>query len=67
MGAPLAGVTPIFAVCFWAYDVGTKLVRKACKTNDEDHLGMLQVGAAGAFSAVPTTVRVLLISFLLSN
>ena len=27
MTAPLVGVTPIFAICFWGYDQGQKLVR----------------------------------------
>lgn len=55
MSAPLAGVTPIFAICFWAFEVGQDLVRSTCGVAPEDKLSLLQVGLAGAFSAVPTT------------
>lgn len=52
---PLLGVTPMFAVSFWGYDVGKKLVGTYTnKTPDQFTIG--QISAAGAFSAVPTTL-----------
>ncbi|CAE6452542.1 unnamed protein product [Rhizoctonia solani] len=41
MGPPLAGVTPIFAISFWAYDLGKKIVYS---------------GKWKASSAIPTTL-----------
>jgi hypothetical protein len=58
MSAPLVGITPIFAVCFWAYDLGKTLVRSVFSVPEGTDLSLLQIGLAGAFSAVPTTVRV---------
>ncbi|AET40110.1 carnitine:acyl carnitine antiporter Ecym_5351 [Eremothecium cymbalariae DBVPG len=50
---PLIGVTPIFAVSFWGYDVGKKIV----KLNDTS-AGMTtaQIATAGFISAIPTTL-----------
>lgn len=56
MVAPLMGVTPIFAVCFWAFDLGKKLERQALGLAPDAELTLAQVGYAGAFSAIPTTV-----------
>ena len=39
MSAPLAGVTPIFAVCFWGYDMGQKLQRWAFNIPDSQVRG----------------------------
>lgn len=50
MLTPLAGATPVFAVCFWGYDVGKKLV------GNKGELTIGQVAFAGAFSAIPTTI-----------
>eukprot|EP01098_Paradermamoeba_levis_P007529 TRINITY_DN3116_c0_g1_i1.p1 TRINITY_DN3116_c0_g1~~TRINITY_DN3116_c0_g1_i1.p1 ORF type:complete len:317 (-),score=105.13 TRINITY_DN3116_c0_g1_i1:143-1015(-) len=55
MGAPLTGITPIFAVCFWGYDIGDRLARKICGTDPKEKLSMGQVIFAGGFSAIPTT------------
>ncbi len=57
MSAPLIGITPIFAVCFWAYDVGKKLTRAVFSVPEAQDLSLLQIGIAGGLSAVPTTVR----------
>ena len=57
MSAPLVGITPIFAVCFWAYDVGKNIMRWAGNVPEGKDLSLLQIGIAGALSAVPTTVR----------
>lgn len=57
MSTPLVGVTPIFATCFWGYDLGKKLQVKALGLQSDKELGLGQIALAGAFSAVPTTVR----------
>ncbi|KAH0263134.1 hypothetical protein KCU91_g12940, partial [Aureobasidium melanogenum] len=54
VSAPLVGVTPMFAVSFWGYDLGKKLV-KTFSTVNNDQFSTGQICAAGAFSAVPTT------------
>ncbi|KAK1674186.1 mitochondrial carrier domain-containing protein [Colletotrichum godetiae] len=54
VSAPLVGVTPMFAVSFWAYDVGKTLVRSTSATPDAP-LTIAQVSAAGFFSAIPMT------------
>ena len=48
-------MTPIFAICFWAFELGKDLVRGGFKVPEGTDLSLLQVGLAGAFSAVPTT------------
>ena len=54
---PLAGVTPIFALSFWSYDLGKKIVY-AARSNDQTSpiLTMPELAFAGFFSAVPTTI-----------
>ncbi|WYZ46213.1 hypothetical protein EsH8_IX_000438 [Colletotrichum jinshuiense] len=51
VSAPLVGVTPMFAVSFWGYDVGKSLVR----SSPDAPLSIAQVSAAGFFSAIPMT------------
>ena len=54
--SPLLGVTPMFAVSFWGYDVGKKLVQ-AVRTKPSDMpLSIGEISAAGFFSAIPTTL-----------
>lgn len=55
MSAPLIGVTPIFAICFWGYDVGQRLQRWALGMKPDEKLSMFQIALAGGFSAIPTT------------
>lgn len=55
MSAPLIGVTPIFAICFWGYDVGQKMIKYVQKKRPEEELGMFEIALAGGFSAIPTT------------
>ncbi|KAK9511059.1 hypothetical protein O3M35_005704 [Rhynocoris fuscipes] len=50
MAAPLAGVAPIFAISFFGFGVGKRLVAK----NGQD-LDLPQLFAAGAFSGIFTT------------
>ncbi|QEL59513.1 hypothetical protein SBP28_001564 [Candidozyma auris] len=52
---PLLGVTPMFAVSFWGYDLGKKIVGSYTgKKAEEFTVG--QTSAAGFISAVPTTL-----------
>lgn len=50
MTAPLAGVAPIFALSFFGFGVGKRLIQR----NDEE-LSLPQLFSAGAFSGVFTT------------
>jgi solute carrier family 25 carnitine/acylcarnitine transporter 20/29 len=56
MSAPLIGVTPIFAICFWGYDVGQKIQRWMYNQKPDDPLTLNQIMFAGGFSAIPTTL-----------
>ncbi|GAA5984503.1 hypothetical protein JCM11641_007004 [Rhodosporidiobolus odoratus] len=56
MGAPLAGVTPMFAVSFWGYAMGKKLVYAATPSRSSSILSYSELAAAGFFSAIPTTL-----------
>jgi len=55
MAAPLVGVTPIFAVCFWGYDQGKSIVRYFSNTPSNEPLSLFQISIAGGYSALPTT------------
>lgn len=55
MSAPLAGVTPIFAVNFWAYGLGKRIIAGQRGHGDPNKLSLVDIGFAGAFSALPTT------------
>lgn len=52
---PLIGVTPMFAVSFWGYDLGKRLIQKSGSKQNGDSMTIGQVSAAGFFSAIPTT------------
>lgn len=56
MATPLIFVTPLFATCFWGYDLGLKLARYGSKTPADQPLNMAQISFAGGFSALPATV-----------
>ncbi|KAF9547687.1 carnitine transporter, partial [Lunasporangiospora selenospora] len=56
MATPLVGVTPIFAVSFWAYDMGKKIVYTATPNRTSQDLSIPELAFAGFFSAVPTTL-----------
>ncbi|EHB01072.1 Mitochondrial carnitine/acylcarnitine carrier protein [Heterocephalus glaber] len=51
MAAPIIGVTPMFAVCFFGFGLGKKLQQKS----PEDVLSYPQIFAAGMLSGVFTT------------
>jgi len=52
MAAPLIGVTPMYALCFWGYGIGKKIF---CDADAFDKLKLMQIGMAGATSALFTT------------
>ncbi|KAI5821299.1 mitochondrial carrier domain-containing protein [Pyronema omphalodes] len=56
VSAPLYGVTPMFAVSFWGYDVGKQLVRKFSTVDEKTGFSIAQISAAGFFSAIPMTL-----------
>ncbi|KAL8809932.1 MAG: hypothetical protein Q9223_002778 [Gallowayella weberi] len=57
VSAPLVGVTPMFAVSFWGFDVGKSLVRSfSSSTSPNDPFTIAQISAAGFFSAIPMTL-----------
>ncbi|VVT57501.1 uncharacterized protein SAPINGB_P005727 [Magnusiomyces paraingens] len=56
VAAPLAGVTPMFAISFWGYDLGKRLVSAVwTPAGPNGDLSIGQISAAGFFSAIPTT------------
>ncbi|KAF2108334.1 mitochondrial carrier domain-containing protein [Lophiotrema nucula] len=55
VSAPLVGVTPMFAVSFWGYDVGKQLVSSFSKVENGQY-SVAQISAAGFFSAIPMTL-----------
>ncbi|RUS12861.1 mitochondrial carrier domain-containing protein, partial [Endogone sp. FLAS-F59071] len=56
MSTPLIGVTPIFAVSFWSYDLGKKICYWATPNRESPKLTLAEITFAGFFSAVPTTL-----------
>lgn len=62
VSAPLTAVSPMFAVSFWSYDIGQRMVKSYGQwgiTEEERSrpyaLSMGEICMAGAFSAIPTT------------
>ncbi|KAH6643877.1 mitochondrial carrier domain-containing protein [Boeremia exigua] len=55
VSAPLVGVTPMFAVSFWGYDLGKQLVTSLSKV-ENGQFSVAQISAAGFFSAIPQTL-----------
>ncbi|ODV90220.1 hypothetical protein CANCADRAFT_25309 [Tortispora caseinolytica NRRL Y-17796] len=53
--APLLGVTPMFAISFWGYDLGKQIVTATTPTGPGGSLSIAQISAAGFISAIPTT------------
>ncbi|PWW74094.1 mitochondrial carrier [Tuber magnatum] len=52
VSAPLIGVTPMFAVSFWGFDVGKNIVRRIATVHD-NQMSIAQISFAGFFSAIP--------------
>jgi len=55
MASPLIGITPVFAVCFWGYDVGQRIAKWGMGMDANEKLGLGGIMFAGGFSALPTT------------
>ncbi|KAJ7042395.1 mitochondrial carrier domain-containing protein [Mycena alexandri] len=53
---PLLGVTPIFAISFWAYDASKKLILSSTPNRKSDVLSIPELAVAGFMSAIPTTL-----------
>ncbi|KAF7339769.1 Carnitine/acyl carnitine carrier [Mycena venus] len=53
---PLLGVTPIFAISFWAYGASKQLILATTPNRTSDVLSIPELAAAGFLSAVPTTL-----------
>lgn len=56
MVPPLLGITPIFAVSFWAYDASKQLIHAANPKRANEALSIPELALAGFLSAVPTTL-----------
>ncbi|KAG7575435.1 hypothetical protein FFLO_00254 [Filobasidium floriforme] len=56
MGPPLIGVTPIFAISFWGYDMGKRVIYSLTPNRTTQALNNVELAAAGFLSAVPTTL-----------
>ena len=56
MGPPLIGVTPIFALSFFSYDLGKKIVYGMTPNRTDKQLSLGELAFAGGFSAIPTTL-----------
>ncbi|KAJ7654976.1 mitochondrial carrier domain-containing protein [Mycena polygramma] len=53
---PLLGVTPIFAISFWAYGASKQLILAATPNRPSDVLSIPELAAAGFMSAIPSTL-----------
>jgi solute carrier family 25 carnitine/acylcarnitine transporter 20/29 len=56
MVPPLLGVTPMFAVSFWAYDMSKQLIFSLTPNRTSEKLSTAEVATAGFLSALPTTL-----------
>jgi solute carrier family 25 carnitine/acylcarnitine transporter 20/29 len=56
VSAPMIAVAPIWAVSFWGFDTGDRLVRAAFGLLPGTRLNILQLCIAGGFSALPTAL-----------
>jgi len=53
---PLLGITPIFAVSFWAYDASKTLIHAVTPNRSSSRLSTTELAMAGFLSAIPTTL-----------
>jgi solute carrier family 25 (mitochondrial carnitine/acylcarnitine transporter), member 20/29 len=53
VSAPLVAVTPLYALCFWSYDMGQRLVCYT-KSKTASDLTIMDKCIAGGLSAIPT-------------
>ncbi|KAF8917671.1 mitochondrial carrier domain-containing protein [Mucidula mucida] len=56
MVPPLLGVTPIFAVSFWAYDTSKLLIFALTPKRTSESLSVVELATAGFLSAIPSTI-----------
>ena len=56
VSAPLVAVAPIWAVSFWGFDTGDKIIRALCSIPAAQALNLPQLCFAGGFSALPTAL-----------
>ncbi|EGO05187.1 hypothetical protein SERLA73DRAFT_44724 [Serpula lacrymans var. lacrymans S7.3] len=56
MVPPLLGVTPIFAVSFWAYDASKRLIFSFTPNRTSESLSTAELATAGFLSAIPATL-----------
>lgn len=56
VSAPIVAVTPMFAISFWGYDMGKRIVDLTSSTSQQQKLSMTQLCIAGGISAIPSTV-----------
>ncbi|KAJ3077391.1 carnitine transporter [Podochytrium sp. JEL0797] len=54
--APLIGVTPMWALSFWSYDMGQRIVWAATPNRKSKDLTMAEFAFAGGFSGWATTI-----------
>jgi len=59
VSAPIFATSPMFAVSFWGYDMGKRVVQSvdstAANTEEEYQFSLMQLCVAGGISALPTT------------
>lgn len=57
VSAPLVATSPMYAVSFWGYDIGKRIVKAMDGSADESYkFSTLQLCVAGGISALPTTL-----------
>jgi len=56
MVPPLLGVTPIFAISFWAYDASKRLLYAVEPDRKSQTLSIAELATAGFMSAIPATL-----------
>ncbi|KAI9342286.1 mitochondrial carrier domain-containing protein [Obelidium mucronatum] len=56
VSAPLIGVTPMWALSFWSYDLGQRIVWAATPNRKSKDLSMAEFAFAGGFSGWATTI-----------
>lgn len=55
VSAPIVAVSPIYAISFWGYDIGQRIVGMFRKDDLTRPLNLLEISIAGGISAFPAT------------
>ena len=50
VSAPLLAVSPIYAISFWGYDIGQRMVKMMRKPGDDSQLSLMEISIAGGIS-----------------